>query len=334
MKAKILILLAMVLLFTGSDLWSKRWAESALATPAHPQPVLVSSEFAGKTLDALIKARFPKLADAKRKQWIAQNVRLLKKQLIDLDKPLPERVHLFVFHRKDLRESPRFLFRLDSTVLRTVYDDWLGLDATTTADHLRELKKKQTAAHTLLHQIHELNRADLQEVAKNYVYASENLILRPDRTLKAGELLVLRTHRIEVIPGFWRFHYAENSGAAWSFLADAPAKFRMIFFTAVSLIAIVAILVIFFRLKSTVDAVVWAFAMIVAGAIGNFVDRVRYNYVIDFIQWHWNDKAYWPTFNIADVAIVVGVALLVLDMSFNKNSVLFAKEGDAKPKAA
>ena len=50
MKAKILILLAMVLLFTGSDLWSKRWAESALATPAHPQPVLVSSEFAGKTL--------------------------------------------------------------------------------------------------------------------------------------------------------------------------------------------------------------------------------------------------------------------------------------------
>lgn len=334
MKAKIVILVAMLLLFTGTDLWSKRWAETALATPAHPQPLFVTKSDAGKTLDELVKARFPKLSDAERKQWIGRNIRLLRQKPVDLGKPLAERVHTFVFHRRDLKESPRFLFRLDSTVLRTVYDDWLGLDASTTADHLRELKKKQTAEHTLLHEIHELKKANLAEIAKKYIYTSENLVLRPDRVVKEGELFVARTHQIEVIRGFWRFHYAENSGAAWSFLADAPAKFRIIFFTAVSLIAIIAILVIFFRLKSSWDSVVWAFAMIVAGAVGNFVDRIRYNYVIDFIQWHWNDKAYWPTFNIADVAIVVGVALLVLDMLFNKNSALFSKEDEPKPKAA
>jgi signal peptidase II len=130
---------------------------------------------------------------------------------------------------------------------------------------------------------------------------------------------------ISVIDDFWHYRYAQNPGAAFSFLADANASFRVPFFLTVSAIALGAIL--WYYKNSSPKHVVFrlSLAMVFGGAIGNLIDRARLGYVIDFISWHWYDKAAWPTFNIADSAISVGVVLLLIS-SFkqeeeNKNKI-------------
>jgi signal peptidase II len=127
-----------------------------------------------------------------------------------------------------------------------------------------------------------------------------------------------RDGRYIVHEDFWSFFYAENPGAAWSLLRDAPDWFRTPFFLSVSVAAM--IFIVFYFRKTTPDQK-WlrmALALVFGGAIGNFCDRVRLGYVIDFIDWHWFEKATWPTFNIADSAITVGVVIMVADMLFHK----------------
>jgi len=119
---------------------------------------------------------------------------------------------------------------------------------------------------------------------------------------------------IAVIPDFWHFRYAENPGAAFSFLGTAGSSLRTPFLLLVAVVAMVFIVVYYRRTGDKQGLLRVALAMVFAGALGNFVDRARFGYVIDFIDWHWLDKATWPTFNVADSAISVGVALLVLDM--------------------
>ena len=119
---------------------------------------------------------------------------------------------------------------------------------------------------------------------------------------------------VTVIPDFWHFRYAENPGAAFSFLGGAASSIRTPFLLLVSLVAMVFIVIYYRRTGEKQGLLRVALAMVFSGALGNFVDRVRFGYVIDFIDWHWFDKATWPTFNIADAAISVGVAFLLLDM--------------------
>ena len=123
----------------------------------------------------------------------------------------------------------------------------------------------------------------------------------------------LTARSVEVLESFWRFRYAENPGSAWSFLAGAPGWFRTPFLLAVSLAAMVFILVYYRRTPAEQNLVRVALALIFGGALGNLFDRARLGYVIDFIDWHWYDKATWPTFNVADAAISVGVGLMLLD---------------------
>lgn len=122
-----------------------------------------------------------------------------------------------------------------------------------------------------------------------------------------------------VFHSWWSHVYAENPGAAWSFAANWPENIRLPFFHLVSLLAIVFILVFFNSLGTSQRLLKLALALVLGGALGNLTDRVVRGYVIDFIDWHLNDpfwmnpKAHWPTFNVADVAITVGVALIALD---------------------
>ena len=127
-----------------------------------------------------------------------------------------------------------------------------------------------------------------------------------------------RSEAVEVVRDFWHFRYVENPGAAWGFLAGADSPWRTPFFLILSVVAMVFI-VLYYR-KTTLQQQILrlALALVFGGAIGNFLDRVRLGYVIDFIDWHWYDKATWPTFNIADSAISVGVALMLLDMLLQK----------------
>lgn len=114
-------------------------------------------------------------------------------------------------------------------------------------------------------------------------------------------------------------NYVRNVGAAWGALSDLPDAIRVPFFYLVTLVAGV---VIFMYLRSTpIDhrLVRFALYLVLAGAIGNFIDRIRYGYVIDWIDVRWNLLGWrynFPNFNIADSAITVGIALMILDMLF------------------
>ncbi len=112
----------------------------------------------------------------------------------------------------------------------------------------------------------------------------------------------------------WQMTYTENPGAAWGLGRDMSEATRNGFFMLVSIAAAVFILVYYGRLAERQRYLQLALALVLSGAVGNFIDRVARHYVIDFVKWHWWNRPglYWPIFNLADSLIVVGVALLML----------------------
>ncbi len=111
-------------------------------------------------------------------------------------------------------------------------------------------------------------------------------------------------------------NYVRNQGAAWGMLADAKDHFRIPFFFLVTAVALVAIAMYFRATPPHHKLARYALALIFSGAIGNFIDRVRLGYVIDWIDVHWRVlgwQYYFPNFNVADAAITVGVVLLLVD---------------------
>ena len=114
-----------------------------------------------------------------------------------------------------------------------------------------------------------------------------------------------------VIEGLFSITYLRNRGAAFSFLSDA--SWRLPFFILATLIAVVAIIVAFRKLRDDQRFAATSLALILSGAIGNLIDRVRMGEVIDFLDVYWRTY-HWPAFNVADSAICVGVAMLALDM--------------------
>jgi len=111
----------------------------------------------------------------------------------------------------------------------------------------------------------------------------------------------------------FNFTYVRNPGAAWGFLARAEESFRRPFFLIISLVAMTFILYLFLRLQRGQLLLMAALALVMGGAVGNFIDRIRYNYVVDFLDFRVGGFK-WPTFNVADVAITVGVIFLFAEM--------------------
>ena len=112
------------------------------------------------------------------------------------------------------------------------------------------------------------------------------------------------------VTSFFNVVRVHNTGAAFSFLASASGWQRW-FFTA---IGVAAALFILWMLKSHPGQKLFSFALacILGGAVGNVIDRMLHGYVVDFLQFHWNDW-YFPSFNIADSAISIGAVCLILD---------------------
>ena len=121
---------------------------------------------------------------------------------------------------------------------------------------------------------------------------------------------------VAVMPSF-NFTLMHNYGAAFSFLSNAGGWQRW-FFTIVAAVISVVLVVWITRLKSNEKWLGIGLSLVLGGAIGNLIDRVSYGYVVDFIQWYY-DRFYWPAFNIADSAIFVGTAILLLSTFFTKD---------------
>ncbi len=120
----------------------------------------------------------------------------------------------------------------------------------------------------------------------------------------------------------WRMNYVENPGAAWGLFRGFSPGFRNLFFTLVSLGAVAFILRYYRRLADDQRFLQVALAFVLAGAVGNFIDRLARRYVIDFVEWYWWNRPdlRWPTFNVADSLIVVGVIMLVLHPGAQKTA--------------
>lgn len=118
---------------------------------------------------------------------------------------------------------------------------------------------------------------------------------------------------VEVFISWWRYRYIENPGAAWGLLSRSDWPYRTHFFLAISALALI-VMGMWLWCSPPRDALVRAaLSMVLGGALGNIIDRSRLGYVIDFIDWHLGEGFHWPTFNVADAGISVGVILLVLD---------------------
>jgi signal peptidase II len=110
---------------------------------------------------------------------------------------------------------------------------------------------------------------------------------------------------------FFNIVRAHNTGAAFSFLAGASGWQRWFFVV----LGVAAAIFIVWMLRSHAGQrlFAWALSLILGGAVGNVVDRLLHGYVVDFIQVHWGNQYFFPSFNVADSAITVGAALLILD---------------------
>ena len=117
---------------------------------------------------------------------------------------------------------------------------------------------------------------------------------------------------IPVVDGFWNFHYVENPGAAWGLMSTASESIRVPFFLVVSFAAVAFIILFFRKLANDQHLMIWSLSLVFGGAIGNLIDRLHLNYVVDFIDWY-SGTYHWPTFNVADAGISTGVALLMLE---------------------
>ena len=132
-----------------------------------------------------------------------------------------------------------------------------------------------------------------------------------DQLTKAIVEHTMQLHQSIALTPFFALTYVRNTGAAFGILGAMPASIRLPLFLVVTLVALG---VIVSTLRKTPADRLWlvgAFGAIVGGAIGNLICRVRYGEVIDFLDAHWGD-AHWPAFNVADSAITVGVAIVLL----------------------
>lgn len=159
----------------------------------------------------------------------------------------------------------------------------------------------------------------VEKIARGGVIIDGKRNFLPGYQLQGSETLEVTTRRdVQVVEDFFHFRYTRNPGAAFGFLAQADASWRRAFFIGVSVLAVLVILFIFRRVDPRQKLLVWSLSLIVGGALGNFIDRLIYGWVIDFIDWHYYREYTWPTFNVADAYITIGVALMALEILVGK----------------
>jgi signal peptidase II len=130
---------------------------------------------------------------------------------------------------------------------------------------------------------------------------------------------------IPVIEGFFHITHVRNPGAAFGVLAASPEPVRLFFFVGVTLVAIGLIFSFYRKLAPGDRFSALSLGLILGGAVGNLIDRVRHGEVVDFLHFRLWGGYTWPDFNLADSFIVVGVILLVIE--------LLASEGESREEA-
>jgi signal peptidase II len=135
-----------------------------------------------------------------------------------------------------------------------------------------------------------------------------------DQATKAMVKARLPLHEsVTVIPGFFDFTHVRNTGAAFGMLNNIDFAYKPAVMVVVALVALGAVASYALTLPATQRVARYGLALILGGAIGNLIDRAMMGYVVDFVDVYWRGVHFWA-FNVADSAITVGVALMLLDL--------------------
>jgi signal peptidase II len=132
-----------------------------------------------------------------------------------------------------------------------------------------------------------------------------------------------------VIDGFWDWRLSMNPGSAFGLFSSNQAVARVLL-SVVGVGAVIGMIYMLRKARADQKILHWALALVAGGAVGNLIDRIYFGYVTDFILWRWHSHE-WPTFNIADVVLVVGVGLMFIDIQKNEKQ---AKKTKAERKAS
>jgi len=124
-------------------------------------------------------------------------------------------------------------------------------------------------------------------------------------------------HSINIIPGFFNLTHIHNPGGAFGFFANQSPLFRQILFVFVSSLAVFLIFIFYNNTPRSQPFLATGLAMVIGGAIGNLVDRIRFGKVVDFLDFY-IANTHWPAFNVADSAISIGSAIFIFHLIFDK----------------
>lgn len=158
------------------------------------------------------------------------------------------------------------------------------------------------------------SESEVEEIASRFTVDGDEQRLSPETELKAGDTVKVLYRKVTVIDKYWDFEYTENRGAAFGILSEGESPWRHPFFVVITLIAMGVIGYMMMGIKPERPLAVWGLSLIAAGAVGNFIDRLAYGAVIDFVVWKYTDAYRWPTFNVADSLICIGVGLMVIEI--------------------
>ncbi|MGB0590783.1 MAG: signal peptidase II [Myxococcota bacterium] len=335
---KTIVLVPLFLIWLVGDLGTKHWADINLGDPRHPLVFRASAEDVGQPVSALIERQLQSESPAALASALKHVVRLPavrafdpETRVFDRDGAMGKTRGIYLFWRgQDL--PPR---RLNKTA-RGAITYWAQsaspkLDQSALSSGVDDALAEITLRQWLKSKLRRLSEDEITQLAASGIHPLEapNPRVGPSTLVKADDVFLLEWRRIDVMADWWKWIYAENPGAAFGFMKQVPETARDLTFFGLTLIVFFAIVVFVIRTEQRFWAVNLALVSILAGAAGNFVDRVRYGYVIDFIDMHLGFMR-WPTYNVADIAITVGIIVLIGDILFNKDSPLAAPPEESK----
>ena len=155
---------------------------------------------------------------------------------------------------------------------------------------------------------------------RKYFFLIAALVVLLDRISKWAVSASLPLHEsLTVVPGFFHITHVENTGAAFGLFAESTAHWKVGALVTFSLIALIIVTILLWKNSHSVSTMTVGLSLILGGAFGNLWDRIVAGHVVDFLDFHVG-AYYWPAFNVADSAIVVGAILLVAEILFAKPS--------------
>ncbi len=321
-RAVLMKWLLLVVIATGTvalDLGTKIWAEDGLANREHPLVVELRAEDVGRPVVEVFAERFGDSVDPK---WavpapspikVDADARILDTRLLDQ--------HVAFLYQSD-DGGPARLVR--NELLERLRSAKEAEDHGAVRDDAEMALQDVTVIVYLTERVPGQGREDVSralEAGRVFPYptlALSDAVKGEGRKVEIAGAWLVFNRRIEVVPDVMDLIYAENPGAAWGFMRDLGPGIRRTFLGGVSLLAMFFILYMYRTIPAADRISQVAFASLLGGAMGNFWERLVQGYVVDFIDMYIGDS-HWPTYNVADIAITVGVGLLLLQMIRKKS---------------